>query len=138
MSKKKSRKPMSTEEPSGGLGAFGALLSAKGLKASEEAAAPAAADPSPDEDAGSLDWSSLKRLDVQRTSKGRKGKTVTLVKGFPASGKALKPLAKELGRALGVGVSVEEDALVVQGDQRDRLQNWLEYKGVGRVVLTGG
>jgi translation initiation factor 1 len=59
--------------------------------------------------------------------KGRKGKTVTVLGGLGALfSSERKALAKNIGKALGCGSTVEGDEVVVQGDQRDRLAAWLE------------
>jgi translation initiation factor 1 len=47
---------------------------------------------------------------------------------------ALAEWADALKRALGCGGGVERDALVLQGDQRDRAARWLEERGVRKVV----
>ncbi len=46
----------------------------------------------------------------------------------------LERWAGDLKRSLGCGGGVEDGALVVQGDQRDRVVTWLEERGVGRVT----
>jgi len=63
--------------------------------------------------------------------KGRGGKTVTLIEGVTGG---QDRLAKELRAALGVGVVAEDDTLVAQGDQRDRLEKLLADRGARRVV----
>lgn len=75
-----------------------------------------------------------KKVVLRRTSKGRAGKSVTLVQGLV--GMPLKPLAKQIRSAMGCGSSVEDDAIVVQGDQRDRLATWLTEQGVKQVVKS--
>jgi len=47
---------------------------------------------------------------------------------------ALQLLADDLKRALGCGGGVEGGALVLQGDQRDRVVRWLVNRGVRKVV----
>jgi translation initiation factor 1 len=68
---------------------------------------------------------------VRATRKGRGGKTVTEVQGVTD---ARDQVAKKLKKTLGVGARVEEELIVVQGDQRDRLVKWLEAQGVRKVV----
>ncbi|TNE85009.1 MAG: translation initiation factor [Deltaproteobacteria bacterium] len=63
--------------------------------------------------------------------KGRGGRTVTLIQGVTEGREAL---AKTLRKRLGLGVKAEGDELVVQGDQRDRLEPVLVELGVGRIV----
>jgi translation initiation factor 1 len=71
---------------------------------------------------------------VRLERKGRRGKEVTVVEqlGLPAA--ALRDWLKELKGALGCGGTVEGDALVLQGDHRDRVRALLEERGVRRVT----
>ena len=69
------------------------------------------------------------RVVVQKERKGRGGKTVTRVelRGVPAD--ALDAWLQACRRALGCGGAVEDGALVLQGDQRDRVNEWLATRG---------
>ncbi len=53
---------------------------------------------------------------VSRQSKGRGGKTVTLVKGLALDAAALAALAKQLRSACGAGGTVKDGVVEVQGD----------------------
>jgi translation initiation factor 1 len=53
---------------------------------------------------------------VSRQSKGRGGKTVTLVKGLALDAAALAALAKQLRTACGAGGTVKDGVVEVQGD----------------------
>ena len=53
---------------------------------------------------------------VSRQSKGRGGKTVTLVKGVPLPALALAQLGKDLRSACGAGGTVKDGVIEVQGD----------------------
>jgi translation initiation factor 1 len=112
-----------------GLGSFGALLAARGLHASEEAAAkePAPEVPAP------RGWSDVRRVVLAMTRKGQGGKTVTVLSGTGLGSNDLEVAARDLKRTLGVGARVEDDAIVVQGDQRERLRPWLSAQGVREV-----
>ena len=61
--------------------------------------------------------------------KGRGGKTVTVVAGLPRNAAFLASLASELKRACGTGGTAQEDAVEIQGDQRERLRPLLSAKG---------
>lgn len=50
---------------------------------------------------------------------------------------ALEAWCKELKQALGCGGVVEGDAIVLQGDLRQRLPAVLTRKGVGKVTVSG-
>lgn len=74
---------------------------------------------------------------LQRETKGRKGKGVTLVTGVPLAPSELKKLAKELKQLCGTGGSVKNGIIEIQGDQRKSLQQALQAKGYP-VKLSGG
>ena len=66
---------------------------------------------------------------VQRESKGRKGKTVTLINGVPLGEEALHELASDLKRLCGSGGAVKDGVIVIQGDHRDLLLGELKKRG---------
>ncbi len=66
---------------------------------------------------------------VQRESKGRKGKTVTLVSGVRLGEEALRDLASDLKRLCGSGGTVKEGVIEIQGDHRDVLVEMLKKRG---------
>ena len=61
--------------------------------------------------------------------KGRGGKAVTVIYDLPKNQAFLKELASELKRACGTGGAVNEDAVEIQGDLRDRIRAVLTAKG---------
>jgi translation initiation factor 1 len=61
--------------------------------------------------------------------KGRGGKTVTVVYDLPHNQAFLKDLVGELKRACGSGGAVVENAVEIQGEQRDRVREVLLKKG---------
>ena len=74
---------------------------------------------------------------VGRSSKGRKGKTVTSVSGVTLADDDLKDLAKELKQLCGTGGTLKNGIVEIQGDHRDTLVTELETRGF-RVKRTGG
>lgn len=74
---------------------------------------------------------------LHRESKGRGGKAVTVIRGLPLTGSELKTLAKVLKQRCGTGGAVKQDAIEIQGDQRELLKGELESRGY-RVKLAGG
>jgi translation initiation factor 1 len=72
---------------------------------------------------------------VRLERKGRRGKEVTVVEQLALPAAALRDWLKALKGALGCGGSVEGDALVLQGDHRDRVRALLEDRGVRRVTI---
>lgn len=69
---------------------------------------------------------------VARESKGRGGKTVTLVRGLPLEPEPLAALGKELRTACGSGGTVKEGVVEVQGDHVDRIASLLRARGLLR------
>ena len=67
------------------------------------------------------------RLNMERA--GRGGKTVTLVKGFVGSDKDINALSKLLKQKCGVGGSVKDGEIIIQGDHRQRLVEILKKEG---------
>ena len=67
------------------------------------------------------------RLSMERA--GRGGKTVTLVKGFVGSDEDITSLCKLLKQKCGVGGSVKDGEIIIQGDHRQRLVEILKKEG---------
>ena len=74
---------------------------------------------------------------IQRESKGRKGKTVTVVRGLPLDETELKSLLKELKKVCGTGGAVKNFNLEIQGDHRERLLSEIQKRGY-KAKLAGG
>lgn len=84
---------------------------------------------------------SLKKGDgvvrIQRETKGRKGKGVTLITGLDLPPPDLKALAKDLKKRCGTGGTVKDGIIEIQGDQRNLLLNLLQQRG-WKAKLAGG
>ena len=74
---------------------------------------------------------------IFRESKGRRGKTVTVVRGLALDAGDLDDLARELKRACGTGGAVKDGAVEIQGDQREKVAGLLRARG-HTVKLAGG
>lgn len=76
---------------------------------------------------------------VQRETKGRGGKAVTLVKGLglALAEAELMGLAKQLKAACGSGGTVKDGVIEVQGDHTDKVMVWLSQRGY-KVKRAGG
>jgi translation initiation factor 1 len=74
---------------------------------------------------------------VQRESKGRGGKTVTVVTGVPLDDAGVKVLAGELKKRCGTGGTVKDGLIEIQGDHRDLLVAELARRGF-TVKRAGG
>jgi translation initiation factor 1 len=69
------------------------------------------------------------KLLIQLDKKQRGGKTVTLVTGFLGTVSDLELLAKNLRNFCGTGGSAKDGEAIVQGDQRDKVLQWLLKNG---------
>lgn len=74
---------------------------------------------------------------IRRESKGRGGKTVTVVTGVPGDDAALTVLAGELKRRCGTGGTVKDGSIEIQGDHGDLLLAELSRRGY-TVKRAGG
>ena len=74
---------------------------------------------------------------VQRETKGRGGKTVTLVKGISLPDKELEALGKQLKAACGSGGTVKDGIIEVQGDHIERIVALLVAQGY-KAKRAGG
>lgn len=80
------------------------------------------------EETGTLPKNQQKlRLNKERA--GRGGKTVTLVKGFVGVEEDINSLCKLLKQKCGVGGSVKDGEIIIQGDHRQRLIEILKKDG---------
>ena len=69
------------------------------------------------------------RLDIILERKGRAGKQATIVTGFICDDDALKQVASQLKRSLGVGGSARGGEILIQGDFRQRVLDELTVMG---------
>ncbi len=69
------------------------------------------------------------RLRIARETKGRRGKTVTVISGLGLDDDGLAGLAAELKKACGVGGSSGDGVIVIQGDKQDAIAALLKKKG---------
>jgi translation initiation factor 1 len=74
---------------------------------------------------------------LHRSSKGRGGKPVTLVKELVLSDKDLKALAKKLKRVCGSGGTIKDSVIEIQGEHREKIADVLRKQGF-QVKIAGG
>jgi len=77
------------------------------------------------------------RVKVRRETSGRRGKAVTTVADVPLGDDGLKDLAGRLKKRCGVGGSVKDGVIELQGDHRDAVLEVLKADGYD-AVLAGG
>jgi len=78
-----------------------------------------------------------KIIKIRREVKGRRGKTVTTLHGFNLPENQLQQVAAELKRYCGSGGSVKDGIIIIQGDQRQKIEIYLTNKGY-TVKRAGG
>lgn len=69
------------------------------------------------------------KLFVKLETKHRAGKMVTLVKGFIGTDDDAEKLGKQLRNFCGTGGSYKDGEIIVQGDQRDKVLQFLLKNG---------
>ena len=69
------------------------------------------------------------KLKVRLDTKQRAGKAVTLVEGFSGKTEDLEQLGRQLKTHCGTGGSVKDGQIIIQGDQRDKITQWLIARG---------
>ena len=72
-------------------------------------------------------------LQIRLDTKQRAGKAVTLVQGFIGKDADLQQLGKSLKNFCGAGGSVKDGEIIIQGDHRDKVLQWLQKNGYGRT-----
>ena len=80
---------------------------------------------------------SEQRLEAHLDKKNRGGKVATIIKGFEGTDDNLKALAKQLKTLCGVGGSAKDGEIIIQGNFRDKIMDYLAKEGY-KVKRVGG
>jgi len=78
---------------------------------------------------------SAQQIRISIDKKNRAGKIVTLVAGFNESDEAVDALGKELKKYCGTGGSVSEGEILIQGDCRKKVLDFLIKKGYSKTKI---
>ena len=70
-------------------------------------------------------------------SKARKGKTVTLIRGFKGAEQDLENLARQIKTLCGTGGTVKSGEIIIQGDFREKIILFLNKEGY-KTKKAGG
>ena len=73
------------------------------------------------------------KLKVRLDTKHRAGKAVTLVEGFVGKEEDIQDLGKKLKSFCGTGGSAKDGEIIIQGDQWDKVMQWLVKNGYKNV-----
>jgi len=77
------------------------------------------------------------QIRVEASSKGRKGKTVTIIRGFQASPETLTDLLKKLKTQCGAGGTLKDNEIEIQGDHKQKIVQYLIQLGY-KAKASGG
>ena len=77
------------------------------------------------------------KLEAHLDKKNRGGKVATIIKGFEGTDDDLKSLAKQLKTLCGVGGSAKDNEIIIQGNFRDKIMDFLTKEGY-KVKRVGG
>lgn len=69
------------------------------------------------------------KLRIKLETKHRGGKAVTLITGFCGNDDDLQDLGKKLKNFCGTGGSAKDAEIIIQGEQRDKILEWLIKNG---------
>jgi translation initiation factor 1 len=69
------------------------------------------------------------KLKIRLDTKHRAGKMVTLIDGFTGTDEDLQDLGKKLKNYCGSGGAAKDGEVIVQGDHRDKVLQWLQKNG---------
>lgn len=69
------------------------------------------------------------KLKIRLDTKQRAGKAVTLIEGFIGNMGDLEELGKKLKGFCGTGGTAKDGVIIIQGDQREKVMQWLIKNG---------
>ncbi len=78
------------------------------------------------------------KLRIQLETKHRGGKAATIITGFIGKNNDIETLCKQLKTACGTGGSAKDGEILIQGDNRDKVLQWLLKNGYTNSKKAGG
>lgn len=73
------------------------------------------------------------KLKIRLDTKRRAGKAVTLIENFIGQEQDLEDLSKKLKTFCGTGGSAKDGEIIIQGDQREKVLQWLLKNGYSKA-----
>ncbi len=73
------------------------------------------------------------KLRIRLDTKHRAGKAVTLIEGFIGKDEDFEDLGKKLKTFCGTGGSAKDGEIIIQGDQREKVLQWLKKNGYSQI-----
>jgi translation initiation factor 1 len=72
-------------------------------------------------------------LKIVLDKKHRGGKVVSIITGFAMKENEIELIAKELKNFCGAGGSAKDNEIIIQGDHREKILQWLVKKGYSKT-----
>jgi translation initiation factor 1 len=82
--------------------------------------------------------SNEQKLRIWLETKHRGGKTASIISGFIGTEDDMQTLSKNLKNACGTGGSAKDGEIIIQGNHREKILQWLQKNGYPQSKKAGG